>query len=100
MADQYPITQEEFRAWLETFPPYRLCGNRRDISDNPLTRYLKARGDRAVAGGAWVLADGKEYGTPEWARLFLFGIARESRPYCVTARTALRLLDRVSEVAS
>ena len=99
MADQYPITLAEFRAWLETKRPHEQVGYRRTTSDNPITRYLQARGDHATAGHAYVLADGRELQTPKWARAFLIEVAYDRSSSLVQARTALRLLDQVAHAS-
>ena len=66
MADQYPITLAEFRAWLETKRPTAVVGRRMHGVECPIGCYLTARGDefdvvvcsavrsvRTVVGGRW-----------------------------------------------
>ena len=102
MADaQYPITLAEFRAWLETKRPGEIVGVRRSSVRNPIARYLLYRGDaRPSVGKTHIGLLGKVYLTPTWATRYLYDVDGSSvRFESVTARTALRLLDRVAHAS-
>ena len=97
MTDQYPITQAEFRAWLLTKRPTAFVGARHLPYSCPLSSYLQARGDVSTGVFGGQIADKP---APQWAAQFV-SLADDGKPFSrVQARTALRLLDRVSEVAS
>ena len=99
MADQYPITLAEFRAWLETKRPTAIVGKRRWANSCPIANYLYARGDAPVD------VSGEDIGgiaAPAWATAFVdlvdlggLGVLGSG----IQARTALRLLDRVAHAS-
>ena len=94
MADQYPITLAEFRAWLETKRPRAVVGTRQDTMTCPIAGYLKARGDHEYPEVTpMTIWTGSRLLTPSWAFEFLSLVDR--RPGPITAGTALRLLERV-----
>ena len=96
MADQYPITLAEFRAWLETKRPEAFVGVRNLPFSCPIAEYLMARGDGPVGVFGHRIADKQ---SPRWAEQFVSLTDGGTTFARVQARTALRLLDRV-EVAS
>lgn len=107
MADQYPITLSEFREWLKTKRPTAFVGRRGDPLCCPGASYLKARGDEFPCVGRWWVTRGlrgkrgyREYRAPAWLGLFTELVDKsDDKPSRVTARTALRLLDRAAHAS-
>ena len=96
MTVQYPITLAEFRAWLLTKRPTAFVGARHLPYSCPLAEYLLARGDDCPGVFGSQIADKP---APQWAAQFV-SLADDGKPFShVTARTALRLLDKVAHAS-
>ena len=102
MADQYPITLAEFRAWLETKRPTAVVGRRMHGVGCPIGCYLTARGDEfdVVVPSTILVSPGIYKQTPPWAYAFIRLVDGSGAYHTnIQARTALRLLDRAAHAS-
>ena len=92
----FPLTREQFAAWLDSKPADEVVGFAMDNCSCPLAKVLSAP-HRAITVGDKTYSD--EYGSigflPKWAQKFVYSIDLFDLGYAVTADEARRILAEI-----